>query len=516
MSYSATIVKAAERTERTEIVVDASDESKINSPDYECESYREQITDVRFMRDVYGGTKTLRAKGEQYLPRHPMETEAKYRVRLGVAVCYNALAKTTSGLTGMIFRKDPEYSDIPEALAVHFENIDMRGQALPIYLRNVSEAGLLDGHTWLHIEAPRAGEVTTRTEEKLAGLRPYWIHVLKEQAINWRYELREGRPVLTLFVYREGVNEPAGSFGETTTRAVRVLREITPGIVRGEQWVFRKEKDAQGEEVKKWVREEEYDIEIDEIPVVAVYAKRTGIYESEPPLRDIAYEQAEHYRVRSDRQKSMTFSSVAVPYVFGREVTDNEGSPKVMWGADGMLLLNDPEAKAGMLESAGNGLAATKEELQEIQARMASLGLQMLVRRTSVTATEKLLDKTEADSDLAAFAISLQDAVNRAYQIHAKYRGVEATGEIVLNRDFHEQEIDPAVLRVVHEMVAAGDLTQETLWAILRAGELLGDWFDDDEERKLLAVRLAERMSAIEGMIGGGDEGAEDDVGEAA
>jgi hypothetical protein len=280
--------------------------------------------------------------------------------------------------------------------------------------------------------------------------------------------------------------------------------------VWGEFWEFQEAVDAQGNRTKKWVRTERYRIDVDEIPVVIVYAKRTGIYESEPPLRDLAYEQIEHYRVRSDRQKSMTFSSIAVPWMFGRGVTDEEGVPKVRWGPDGMMLLNDPEATTGMLESQGHGLDATKEELQEIQGRMASLGLQMLVRRTQVTATEKILDKTEADADLAAFAISLQDGTNRALEIHGKYRKVDVVGEIVLNRDFHAQLIDPALLRVLNDMVTADNLTIEALLAALVAGEVLDEAFDIKAEVAKLRAQREERLATMESMLDAGGDGEGD------
>jgi hypothetical protein len=519
MDYSATLVQAKEKTERTEIVVSPPDEHSKDRPDYECDSYVMQRDDVELMRAAYGGTKALRKAGKKYLPKHPMEEDPAYQARLGAAVAFNALAKTVSGLTGMIFRKDPTYEGVPPKIEADFENIDQRGQALAIFLRNVSEDALLDGHQWLHIDAPRVDpRVRTRADEQAAGVRPYWIAIKKSQAINWRYELRAGRPVLTLFAYRESVKRPVGDFGEESVPGVRVLREIvTAGVrtVQGEFWEYRESTNAQGQVTKKWVRTERYPVGVDEIPVVIVYAKRSGIYESEPPLRDLAYEQIEHYRVRSDRQKSMTFSSISVPWLFGTGVTDEEGSAKVAWGPDGMMLLNSPDATTGMLESQGHGLEATKEELQEIQARMASLGLQMLVRRTQVTATEKILDKTEADADLAAFAISVEDAVNRAIEIHGKYRRIEAVGTVALNRDFHAQLIDPTTLRVVSDMVSEDKLSWDTLMAMLIQGELLPPGFDLDVERRLIAAQSAADLERTQSMMfpeGGKEgEGADDD-----
>jgi hypothetical protein len=289
-------------------------------------------------------------------------------------------------------------------------------------------------------------------------------------------------------VYRETAVEADGPFGETTKQRRRVLREIITGggtEVTGELWELER-KDDQSEELR-WARIEAYGIDLPRIPVVCAYAGRSGIFESDPPLRDLAYEQIEHYRVRSDRQKSLTFSSISVPYAIGKEVTDAEGKGKVRWGTDGMMLINDPEAKAGVLESHGYGLSATKEELQEIQARMASLGLQMLVAEPGTkptTATEHILGKSESDAALVLFARSIERAINEAVELHGMYRGQDEPGEVTVNTDFHDQLIDPALLGKLTEMVAAGLLSLDTLWAVLVKGELLDEAFDAEEERE--------------------------------
>lgn len=511
MNYSAGIIRAKEKTENTVVFRDADDQDG-NAPDYICQSYRDQIEDVKLVRAVYGGTKTMREKGEKFLPKHPMEQQQRYNARLGQAIAYNALSKTVAGLVGMVFRRDPVYKGLPPALEEHAQNIDMRGSALPIFLRRVGEAAVLDGHTWLHIESPMVdpAAVRNRAEERALGVRPYWVHITKERAHNWRYEMRNGAPVLTLFAYREGGTEPDGEFGERQVERIRVLREIAVGVIQGELWEWVEERET-GK--KRWERIQVYPVGTSVVPVVAVYAERAEMFESDPPLRDLAYEQIEHYRVRSDRQKSLTFSSIAVPYLFGERVFDAEGNAKVSWGPDGMLLLQDPTAKTGMIESSGAGLDATKEELQEIEARMASLGLQMLMRKPGTqpgTATEKLLNKAEDDAALVVFAKLLEDAANNALVLHGEYMGVTEPGEIKVNRDFHDQLMDPALLRELNAMVATGTLSVETMWDLLIEGELLTEGFDPELERARLASGLDTRLARMEAaLFDGSDEDAE-------
>lgn len=493
MPYSATLIRAKEETERR-VVFAPTDDTDVESPAYRCQAYRDMAPDVVLMTEVSGGTKSMREAGEKYLPKHPLEKSEKHRDRVRIAVAYNALKRTVGGLVGMVFRRDPVASeDIEQRVADELENVDMRGRSLAVFLRSVGEGAMRDGHSWVHVEAPPASPlVQTREDEASAGVRPYWIQISKAQAINWRFEIRAGRPVLTLFAYTESAVEAVGAFGEDTKERIRVLREVREegeAQIQGELWELQEA--TEDKEKPRWrLIEGPYVIGIDRIPVVFVPADPASPevreFMSDPPLRDLAYEQVEHYRVRSDRQRSMTFSSVAVPYHFGKDTMDAEGNPVVRWSPDGMLLSNDPEATAGIIESHGFGLEATKQELTEIEGRMAALGLQMLVGRASPqpqTATERILDKTESDASLALFAQSLESAANQALALHYRYRkGAEVQGDIQINTDFHEQLIDAELLKRLVEMVGARQLSLTTLWDLLVEGELLGEDFDPEEE----------------------------------
>lgn len=509
MAYSAGIVRAAEETEARTIFRDP--ENRADSPDYECASYREQIGDVKLVRAVFGGSKTMRAEKQRFLPKHPLEEPTAYEDRLKIARAYNALQKTVEGLSGMIFRRDPTVDeDMPELVKDHLEDIDRRGNKLAVFLHHVADDALLDGHAWVHVEAPPTEGFRNEQEADAAGVRPYWIRIKKAQAINWRYEIRAGRPILTLFVYREGVSQPVGEFGEESRQRVRVLREGAldemgvRGPVRGELWELRRVQRGSAER-EEWVRIKEYQVGVSEVPVVFVPSKEAGEFSSSPPLLDLAEEQIEHYRVRSDRQKNMTFASISVPYVFGQRVTDEQGNAQVKWGPGGMLLLNDPEASAGVIESQGFGLESTRDELAAIKENMASLGLRMLVRPTGVqptTATAELLGKSESSASLAQFAITLEDATNRLLEIHGDYEGVDQPGSVRINKSFFKQLLSPEQIRAWGDEVARGHLSLDTMWQLLIEGEGLPDDFDPEEERARIEQDGAAGLGALEAAMG--------------
>jgi hypothetical protein len=143
---------------------------------------------------------------------------------------------------------------------------------------------------------------------------------------------------------------------------------------------------------------------------------------------------------------------------------------------------------AKYLEPTGAALDSSRQELQDILQNMAALGLAMLQRdtRAAETAEAKRIDKSETDSRLAAAARGLQDAIEEALGIHALWIGEADGGSCDINRDFEQQPLDPQMLKVLSEMVGAGDLDLDTLWDIMKAGGVLPDTFDNEIVRAKL------------------------------
>jgi hypothetical protein len=437
------------------------------NPDYQSESYVDQMPDVSLCREVYGGTKTMRECAEKYLPQGVHEHDDEYKERLKRATLYPAFERTVHGLVGMILRKDPMFEEgAPDVVLEDAENVDLAGRPLSVFARDLAIDAMIDGHAWALVEYPRITEYNTPAslaDERERGLRPYWCAIKKADALNWRYEMRDGRPVLTMFVYRESVVEPVGAFGEEVKERVRVL---TPGAF--EVW---ERADGQGQ--SQWTLIDEGATSLGYIPVAPFYTNRTGHFESKPPLLGLAYENVNHWQTRSDRQYALKFAGSPFPVFSGADPQNVE------WGMSRALFLPDSDANAQLLESSGASLQASREELQDIEARMASLGLQMLVRETRAaeTAQAKLIDKAESDSALSVISRGLEGFLNDLLEIHATYRNIEPA-RLTVNRDFNSQQMEPSLIREIRGMVADGQLPMEDMWSLLQAGELLPPTFD--------------------------------------
>jgi hypothetical protein len=255
------------------------------------------------------------------------------------------------------------------------------------------------------------------------------------------------------------------------------------------------------------------------LPVVTDYAGRTAFMESDPPLLDLALWNVRHYQVDSDRAQSLSVANKPIFVTTG--VNKDDISVFVVGAALGLAL--PPEGKAEYVETLGRALGESRSELQDIEQRMAALGLSMLVRQTrsAETAEAKRIDKSEQDSELAASARGTKDAAEEALMLHAMWMGLPTGGSLDVNMDFSIEALDPQMLAVLAKMAADFQLPLETLWDIMSRHGTLPDSFDPEVALAALAEQgeaelqaAVEAMREAEGAQGSGTEAEDEEMGD--
>src|SRR5215216_837926 len=414
----------------------------MDSPAFECPAYKTMTPRVNFYRDLLGGTETMRAKSTDYLPQHPAEKDDDYAIRLQAAVLFNAVQRTKEGLTGMVFRKDPTLGeDTPDRIKNEiWQNVDLRGTTGPVFAREVFEDGF-DGHSLIFVDKQRAitdenaqakanaergdGRVSAADEIK-ANLRPYWIKVRLDQVINWVEEQVNGALALTQVTIRECVKERVGDFGETEVEQFRVLRPNYWAVYRWKEATVgrgRNKKSAESLEIHvdkngdRW----EGDTGIDEVPLSVHYGgRKEDTLESRPRLSDLCYENVEHYQLRADLRHVLHVANVPILWAAGLADEDFEVGPN-------SFAKLEEQGKMCYAEHAGHAIGKAMEERAACEQRMAILGLLLLMGKPQVeqTATQSVIESEAESSELANMARSLQDAIDGALRLTAKYLGLD-------------------------------------------------------------------------------------------
>lgn len=413
--------------------------------------------------DLAGGTTTMRAAGTRYLPKRPLEDKTDYDARLAAATLLPAFAETLSRMTGRIFA-DPMVigDDVPAWIDDEIlPDIDRQGRDLHVFAHDWFAEALKYGLSHCIVESPQAGDVRTRADQRAAGLRPYAIRVSPDRVIGWR----EQDGVLTQVRVKFSRTADDGEFGTTTVDQIRVYE---PGRVR----TFERVKDS-------WVPVDDVPTGLDRIPLVTLYTQRTGMLTATPPLLELAYLNAKHWRMQSGNDTLIDTASVPILALSGI----NEGDDVVI-GAKHAIRLPQG-ATASYVEHSGAAIGAGRQALADLVEDMRRAGAKLLQPAdASKTATEAREDAAADNSALGSMAAHLQDTLIDLLDLVAEYRGQASGGTVQVRPNLDPDPTPADTLSALIGMRNVGALSDETLFAeAQRRGLVSGEiaWSDEAE-----------------------------------
>jgi hypothetical protein len=447
-------------------------------------AYDTMAEDWKLIRDLMGGTRTMRAAGEAWLPQEPSEeddtTGALYEARLNRTILFNGFRKSVSSMAGAVFRSPLTLSeDMPEKVVEFKDDIDLQGSQINTFARRVFGDALAVGLSHILVDHPRGSdESKTKAEEKAAGARPYWIHVPAERLIGWRSENRDGLQVLTEARIRETVMEPDGKWGEKAVAQVRVLR---PGSFE----VYREGKN-------EWSKVEDGKTSLDYIPLVTIQTDATGFMTARPPLLDLAWLNLVHWQSSSDQRNILHVARVPILSFMG---FDDEDCKSVTIGPLTGIRSTRTDARVSFVEHSGKAIDAGRDDLKDTEERMAVMGVELLVSRTGTrdfksmkTATQTAVEATQAESALSSMAQSLENGIDLAFEYTADFLGVEPTGETHFDASLRLPFISASDFDTLLKLREIRELSGSTLLEEFRRRGLLPDTFDIAKEAEKLAA----------------------------
>jgi len=175
-----------------------------------------------------------------------------------------------------------------------------------------------------------------------------------------------------------------------------------------------------------------------------------------------------------------------------------------------MVRTHDVDAKLSYVEHSGAAIEAGRNDLKDIEFRMQTQGLQLLVPQPGgKSATGEVHDEAKENSSLAMMATSLGDGLETSLDYMAQFTGAgpDQGGSLVVNTDFGVGLAAATDLQVLLQAVTANDLSRETFWSELKRRDVLSDDFDPEVE----ADRIANQAPALNGTPMNLDsEGAKD------
>ncbi len=430
---------------------------------------------------LLGGTYSMRADKERWLPREPRESAESYRNRLGRSFLYNAYRDTVEKLVSKPFsRPVTVQGTMPERLETLTDDMDMNGRDLTQFARDVFTAGVTYGCTHILVDFPQFSPTATLADERSSGVRPLFIHVKPSQVIGWRSETAEnGDQVLTQIRIHEVKTEPNGLYGDKEVDYIRVFTT--------DEWqLWRRDREND---------EDEYKI-IDEgthsfgsIPLATYYISRTGVLTATPPLEDLAFLNLAHWQSMSDQRNILRFARVGLLFAAG--FSDEEMEEGLTIGPNQLIRSTNSDAKVSYVEHNGNAIQSGQDDLDKLEERMKVLGLQPIMQRSgNQTATGRALDESRTHTAIQAWIRSLENTLRQAFEMAAQWVKLEVPEDFAfdINNDFGLSERAADDIKSLIEMRNTSQISAETFLREVKRRGLLSEGLDIESE--LEAVEL--------------------------
>lgn len=385
---------------------------------------------------LMGGTQTMRAAGERYLPRNPKELESDYTARVARTTLFNAYKRSIQHAVARAFTKDVALEGYPGELTIFMEDVDSQGRDLTQFSKAIFTDSLNRGISYLLVEFPRRDvQPLTLADAIASGDRPYWVPIPATNVLAAFSVLEGGSERLTYFRFIENLVEPTSDgLSEQTIQQVKVFKQpfklspVTFDIYR---------KDSTG----TWFLFEG-DVPLlgmPQIPVVPDYTNRTGFFIGTPPLLDLAETNVAHWQSSSEQRNILHVARVPFLHVKGMAASfDGEGKPKEQEISIHSVLVTDKEGDAKWVETTGAGIKAGADDLADLESKMEALGLMLTAPRSgTATATENSINAAESNSILKDYALALADTLEQALFLTGMYLGLDvSSGKVVIDTSF--------------------------------------------------------------------------------
>lgn len=432
----------------------------------------EMLPDWHLIATLLGGTRAMRAAGEQYLPRWSREDPRDYERRLRISTLLPALQQTIVEMTGRLFSETVELDAnapawIRDEVWPDADKLDGNGHT---FLREWWRVGLAFGLAHVLVEAPAAPEVRTQADQRRAGVRPYWIAIHPSRVLGWRLGSDGQLEQLRVTWSR---TEPT-EFGETVVPQVRVY-QLAGGVcvVR----VFEKRKTQDGRE--DWTEVDLIQTGLERIPLATFYSGKTGPLQAVPPLREMAFLNAKHWAQQSATDSLLQTASVPILAAIGFDGQAIEVGAKsaveIPMGGD-----------LKYVEHTGKAIGVGRESLKDLEAQMKAIGAKLIEPGSgSKTATQAGEEAASANSALAGWLQNFTDAVASLLDMTAMYRGDLTGGGVVIHADLDPDSAPVETMNVLTRMHAQRTLSGQTLFGEAKRRGMISaeSTWEDEQER---------------------------------
>lgn len=448
-----------------------------------CAEHLNMELDWNLVDHLRGGTRAMREAGETYLPKRPMEEASDWEARRKFATLFPTFQNTSRANTGRVFANPIMVNDdVPQWIVDDvLSDIDLHGRDFHVWARDWFNEGFDYGVSHVLVESPEVSpDIKTKQQQTDAKIRPYAIRIHPRNVIGWRF--KDGQLVqLRVRFWRQ---DESSEFDVQHIEQIRVYDLVGVRVFEkvGDVWT-----QIGVPVVTNWKK----------IPLVSFYTNRTGPLQAVPPMRELAYLNAKHFRIQSSLDTLVETASVPILYVAGV----NDDTVLVIGAKSAVKLPLGGEI--AYCEHSGAAIGAGKASLDGLVEEMRQIGAKLLAppagsksggssTPSAKTATQVSEEAARDNSILGAMAIDFQGACKELLDMIASFRGEEKGGTVKVQANL-DPDLDPnTTMATVTSMEAASIVSKQTVYERAQdMGVIPDDVTWEDEQQRIKDDMLA-------------------------
>ena len=453
----------------------------VGTPSIQYEQMADKWLLVEALR---GGTDEMRRHRTKLLPQNPKESDEAYQNRLKKTFLYNLYWRTITAVTGLAFVKPVVVTDVPSELEYLEHNFDGMGRSITEVAYDMTVDCIHYGKAHGMMDFPQVDtEQMTRGEFMQSGYRPYFANINPRNLVGWRTSHEPGIPTLqqVRVVESHVVASEQNQWADKEIYYVRVYHPGYTDVYKYDPEFVEGDIATKGtSEGYEWV--DRVENSLDYIPISTAYSNKTGFFEAEPALYDLAQVNLNHWQSSSEQNNILHVARV--PFILASGFQEGE-LDSVEIGPNRMIVSSNDDADVKYVEHNGRGIGAGRDNLKDLEMQMATLGADMLVSKgvARMTATARRLDQNESMSILQMTLKSIEQMIQQLYWSAGDWLDVDASGVKVSVGDDLSTINEPNPTNALVTLLESGLLTDDQIVEEAKRQGILSSFFKLSDER---------------------------------
>jgi hypothetical protein len=373
---------------------------------------------------LMSGTTGMVEAGEEFLPKHPKESQKAYENRLKQAVLYNFYRKTVQSLVGQSFIRNVVVSNVPEQLKYLENNIDGAHTTITDFAASLLKDALVYGKSHDYTDFPTRTANTSFKDFRKA--RAYATKLDPRNVIGWKIDISQGFEDLIEVRIVEYDLQEDDDWNQEVIERIKVVRKNE--ILIYEQQITKLDDPHVMGGSKVQVDYELINVvpnTLGYIPINVTYGEKTGFFQGRSPLEDMAFLNLRHYQSASDQAHILHVARV--PFLFAKGFAEGE-LDNVEIGPNRMIVTDNTDADVKYVEHTSKAIDAGRMYEKDLIEAIGQLGADIVMTRGSrgdrQTGIAAILDQSQSLSVIQIILRGIEESLKNIYKVAGDFMQV--------------------------------------------------------------------------------------------